>query len=181
MDSQLEELIPESVREIAHVIGLEKALLLVAKVPRCFSGQEGKKSWHAILYIPTSAHLTAQHFLVRVLGWDDAKAMCVEFGGLIMKLPNCADLARHHRNRSILHMVYENRISPRDAAEMTGVGLRTVQNLMKENPQEVWQQEREQYSSVPTMEPTKKCSTQPSSMRFVAGAANDDGPDSEMV
>lgn len=126
------DLLPHSVREIADVIGLQKALVLAARVPRCFSGQPGKKSHHAILYIPLEATLTDRHMLVDLLGWDDARRMCRVFGGLILKPANCSELLRHQRNCSILHFIYGKHLSPQTAADMVGVGLRTVQNLVRD-------------------------------------------------
>lgn len=89
--------LPESVQEIAEVIGRDKALWLIGQLPR-----SGKRSWRVCFYVPKT--LSPNHKLVAMLGWHDAKRMVNAFSGMILQPSNCSFLvtdARHRRVREL--------------------------------------------------------------------------------
>jgi len=92
--------LPESVAEIAAVIGREKALYLIGQLP-----QAGKRKWRVCLYIPKRMPL--DHHLVRLLGYADAKKMAYAFSGMILQPSNCKSIYRAYRDREIRRMAKE--------------------------------------------------------------------------
>jgi len=132
--------LPASVQEIADVIGRDKALLLIGKLPRAYSRDKrwpGAQKSTLVMYVPTVKRLGLDHFLVKTLGYIDAVKMCEAFGGEIMYPATCANIHRAFRDQSILSMVRAG-MRPQAVAAIVGVSERTVRNLaMKENPPEV--------------------------------------------
>ncbi|AST86637.1 hypothetical protein ACQCRI_15150 [Ralstonia pseudosolanacearum] len=129
-------MLPSSVQEIAEVIGQERALYLVGKLPRYIGGVDGKKSSRVILYVPTLARLDDDHELVRILGRDDATKLCKEFGGLTLHPANCREIYRRFRDKSIAGMVADmvsnglpNGYAVEHVANLFGVSGRTVRNV----------------------------------------------------
>lgn len=130
--------LPASVQEIADVIGRDKALLLIGKLPKAYSRDKrwpGAQKSTLVMYVPTVKRLGLDHFLVKTLGYIDAVKMCEAFGGEIMYPASCANIHRAFRDQSILSMV---RAGMRTAtvAAIIGVSDRHVRNLVKENPPE---------------------------------------------
>ena len=90
--------LPESVAEIAAVIGREQALRLIGSLP-----QSGSRAWRVCVYIPKRLP-SLDHQLVRVLGYHDAQKMIRAFSGRILQPSNCRYLARQSRNARIFEM-----------------------------------------------------------------------------
>ncbi|SMX27277.1 Mor transcription activator family protein [Pelagimonas phthalicica] len=86
--------LPESVQEIADVIGREKALDFIRQLPR-----SGSRKWRACIYIPKS--LPMDHELVSMLGWEDANKICYAFSGMILQPSTLKGMERAHRNKQI--------------------------------------------------------------------------------
>ena len=124
--------LPDSVQEVADVIGRERALFLVGQLPRMqyrdtrFTGTFRQKLQ---VYVPK--HLSADHPLIRLLGWDDAQRMVRAFGGEILKLATCNEIYRRFRDASILRMRREG-MSTKEIAEVVGVTMRHVRNVLAE-------------------------------------------------
>ena len=130
--------LPYSAREIADVIGTEKALFLISQLPRCVTIDRRyptAKAEQVILYVPTLARLKPNHNLVRILGLEHAEALCRAFGGGILKPANCAGIYREFRDKNIRRLLAEG--APiQMLAEWFGVCERHVKNLARENPRE---------------------------------------------
>ena len=92
--------LPQSVEEIAEVIGREKALYLIGQLP-----QSGSRSWRVCLYVPK--RLPVDHDLVRILGWHDARKLAYAFSGMILQPSNCRSIYRAYRDREILRLADE--------------------------------------------------------------------------
>ena len=122
--------LPNSVQELAEVIGREKALRLIGGLPQC-----GKRSWRKVLYVPKPSRLGASHPLVRVLGYADALKLSEAFGGEILQPSNCNFIARNFRNTTIRTMAAKG-MSPADIAEAVQITSRQVRNILKENAPE---------------------------------------------
>lgn len=134
--SALAEL-PRSVREIAEVIGVERALYLVGQLPRCYERDHrypNAKRSCVILYVPKTLH--PDHQLVTILGWKDASKLAKEFGGEILQPGNCMDIYRRFRDQAIVTMLRSGMPSSH-VAEMMGLSERQIRNLARaEIPQE---------------------------------------------
>jgi hypothetical protein len=128
--------LPDSVQEIADVIGRDQALLLIGALPRCYVGREGGKSNQVVMYVPTLKNLKPDHQLVRILGWVNAEKLSKEFGGEIMKPANCAFIQREFLHKTILGMMRGGKMKATEVAAIVGVHERTVRNLVRENPPE---------------------------------------------
>ena len=130
--------LPASVQEIADVIGRERALYLIGQLPRCYAGKEGHKSSRVILYVPTAKRIPADHYLVRILGWQDAMKMCQAFGGEILQPANCSEIYRRHRDKTIMAMLQAGAKASAVAAVMgvTERQVRMIRAAHMENPQE---------------------------------------------
>jgi DNA-binding NarL/FixJ family response regulator len=128
--------LPGSVQEIADVIGRERALFLVGKLPRY--SQQGSargdriQQERVLLYIPKK--LTSDHPLVSILGLVDAGKMVRMFGGEILKATPCTTIYREFRDRSIARMASEG-MKHAEIAELMQMSLRHVKNVVRENQQ----------------------------------------------
>ena len=123
--------LPQSVREIAEVIGRYEALFLIGKLPTCVSGAAGKKASKVILYVP--AKLQPDHRLAGILGQEKAAALVQAFGGEILYPANCEDIYRRFRDASIRRVLAEEGATTAEAAELFGVSVRHVRNIRRGN------------------------------------------------
>lgn len=101
MQRELAAPLPESVAEIAEVIGRDQALHLIGSLP-----QSGSRAWRVCVYIPKRLP-SVDHPLVRILGYHDAQRMVRAFSGMILQPSNCRFLARAFRDRRIREMADE--------------------------------------------------------------------------
>ena len=123
--------LPNSVQEIADVIGRDLAMYLIGQLPRAYS--EGHPSGEVILYVPKT--LKPDHQLVRLLGWAPAMRMVRAFGGEILKPATCAHLYRAFRDESIRALLADGYAAAM-LAEWFGVCERHVKNIAREMPRE---------------------------------------------
>ncbi|WP_139223135.1 hypothetical protein [Microbulbifer thermotolerans] len=111
---------PESVQEIADVIGRDRALYLIGQLP-----QIGARKRRRCISVPKPARLTADHQLVQILGWDDARRMSEVFGGEILQPAVCRGLLvrwRHIAVRRLARQGYKNS----ELAEIFDMSIRGV-------------------------------------------------------
>lgn len=127
--------LPNSVQEIADVIGRERALYLIGQLPRCVAGAPGKQSSRVILYVPKLRTLPTDHYLVRILGWNDAVKMARAFGGELLQPPNCSEIYRAYRDRMVREMRMQGMTHQYIAAVMA-ISDRQVRNICAEIPQQ---------------------------------------------
>ena len=125
--------LPQSVREIAEIIGREDALRLVGQLPTCYAGNDGKKSNRVIMYVPK--RLAPDHKLVEILGWHVAMKLVRHFGGEILQPANFRKIYSRYRDEAILKILHAG-ARPSMVADLLGVSERHVRNLARENPQE---------------------------------------------
>ena len=122
--------------EIAEVIGRDRALYLIGRLPKTYPPSTRTKNGateRVILYVPKS--LRPDHSLVQILGWHDAMKLVRVFGGEILQPANCREVYRRFRDRSIRAFLIAG-YPPNYIAEMMGVSDRHVKNLLREIPQE---------------------------------------------
>lgn len=69
----------QTLEEVAFIIGRERALMLVGRLTAT-----GSRPWRVCVYIPKG--ISPDHRLVRLVGWEDAQALCAHFRGSILEL-----------------------------------------------------------------------------------------------
>lgn len=126
MRSDLLPPLPQSVAEIAEVIGRDNALSFIARLPA-----SGSRSWRKCVYVPK--RMPPDHNLVKLLGWSDAQKMRAVFGGEILQPSNCRFVYRRHRNRQLLRMASEN-VPLADIADMLELSVYRVREIIALEP-----------------------------------------------
>lgn len=128
--------LPASAQEIADVIGRDRALYLIGKLPKTYPPSTRSLNGAAervIMYVPKT--LKPDHLLVNILGWEDAVKLVQFFGGEILCPANCREIYRRFRDKSIAEMLRDGEL-PEIIAELMGVSKKTVANIAKEFQQE---------------------------------------------
>jgi hypothetical protein len=134
--------LPRSVQEIADVVGEEKALFLIGKLPRCHTPGKSGRSWDSgkrvgaervVMYVPK--RLDLDHQLVRILGYVNAQKLVDAFGGEIMCPATCASIYKPFRDEHIVRVIQEG-VPVNMAADWFQVSERHIKNLLREIPQE---------------------------------------------
>ena len=116
--------LPESVQEIADVIGREQALYLIGQLP-----QSGRRSWRVSLWVPK--RLRPDHPLVSLVGWEDAQALSRALGGSILQPSNCRHVYRRYRNKTICRLARDG-LEHREIGELVGLSVRQIRNVIAE-------------------------------------------------
>jgi hypothetical protein len=120
--------LPQSAQEIADVIGREKTLLLIGRLPRSPS-----RCWRVNLYVPKRMPL--DHWLIDLLGFEDAEKLRRMFGGEILQPSNCNQIAREFRNREVRRMSAAG-MNSHEIAQAVDLTPRQVRNILAESPPE---------------------------------------------
>ena len=98
--------LPETLRDIAEVIGREAAVRLAEGMrPITEEGKPastGSRPRRLMIYVPR--RLTPDHPLVGLLGWTIALKLQRSHTNLIIEIPLCADLMRAYRDHCIAEM-----------------------------------------------------------------------------
>lgn len=117
------ETLPFRTRQVADVIGVERALYLVAnwKRTKCSNPKQPER---LCIYIP--ATLPVDHELVRVMGWNDAQKLVNAFRGEILHLSTCADVFKAWRNDAIVHL-HKTGVPAKTIAQQFNISARTVE------------------------------------------------------
>ncbi len=126
MSTELAPPLPESVAEIAEVIGRDQALHLIGALP-----QSGSRAWRVCVYVP-KALPSVDHPLVRILGWKDANRLVNAFSGMILQPSNCRFIVRAARNRRIREMADEG-YSVREIAHGIDLSVDWVREILSGN------------------------------------------------
>lgn len=116
--------LPDSVQQVAEVIGRESALELVRRWPR--TKTNGDVPFRPVLYVP--ARLSPDHRLVAILGWNKAEALVRVFGGDIIFLATCANVVRDSRDDAIADALARN-ATPAAIATRLGMSERHVRRI----------------------------------------------------
>lgn len=90
--------LPESVQQVAEVIGESAALDLVRRWPR--TRTKGDVPFRPVLYVP--ARLPERHRLIDIIGADKARELVRVFAGETIFLATCASVVRNDRDTAIL-------------------------------------------------------------------------------
>lgn len=116
--------LPESVQQVADVIGEAAALDLVRRWPR--TKTNGDVPFRPVLYVP--ARLAPDHRLVAILGWHKAEALVRVFGGDIIFLATCANVVRCDRDEAIAKALAKH-ATPAAIAVRFGISERHVRRI----------------------------------------------------
>lgn len=117
LDQDLKEHLPESMREVASVIGLPATLRLVERYGGFIQ-----------LYIPKDVQ--EGHPLALALGMEPAQALAAAYGGDYLKsIPKGASAIRAARDRALLRRIREG-VSKADAAREYGLTERRVWQIL---------------------------------------------------
>ncbi len=129
--------LPESVQEIAEVIGRDGALLLIGQLPRCEvkdnpahggKHRSGGVSSRVILYVPKK--LKPNHRLVQILGEERAQKLIEGFGGETLYPANCAGVYRRWRDSEVRRM-YADGATKAELAEIMQISQRHITNITR--------------------------------------------------
>lgn len=123
--------LPGTVREIAEVIGRERALYLIGMLPRSYV--KDHPSGMPILYIPKSVKL--DHPLVKMIGWADANKLVKAFGGEILQPSACTGIIKAFRHQVIRDMAKRG-IKQKIIAIQNDVSTSMVAKIVRAKPQE---------------------------------------------
>jgi hypothetical protein len=116
--------LPYQTRLVADVIGVERALYLVANWRRTNIANSKHYGERICIYVP--ATLPVDHELVRVMGWNDAQKLVQAFRGEILQLSTCADVFKAWRNDAIAHL-HKTGVPSKKIAEHFKISPRTVE------------------------------------------------------
>lgn len=139
--------LPDSVQLLVNVLGLERALYLVGRLPR-FRRNDLRRGEQVILYVPRT--LRPDHRLVEILGWADAARLSRAHGGELLKPGNCRGLYRPLRDQAI-RRCHADGVPIDMIAEWFGMGRRRICQLL-EIPQEVPTRSIANYSGHPNQQ-----------------------------
>jgi len=107
--------LPDTAQIIADVIGRD-ATLKLASVAK-----------HRAIYIPKN--MPPSHWVVSIVGPETAKRLVQKFGGELLVLAKCANIARHERDTRIARAKRAGLTDAQIAAAVR-VHVRTVRNVL---------------------------------------------------
>jgi hypothetical protein len=114
--------LPESVEEIAEVIGRGNAVRLVEG-----TRASGKRRWRRSLYVPKE--MPEDHRIASMVGLDAATRLSFSHGNCIVELPSCFALRKAYAADHALRLSNAGATQAEIASEM-GVEQKTVQSLL---------------------------------------------------
>lgn len=120
--------LPESVQEIADVIGRAYAVKLIGNLP-----QAGSRKWRVCIYVPKRMRI--DHPIVQVIGYPAAKKLSWAFAGMILQPSNCKSIYKAYRNRE-MHRMAEEGLPDAEIAAATSLSPRQVREILASEPPE---------------------------------------------
>ncbi|WP_163370949.1 hypothetical protein [Endozoicomonas acroporae] len=112
--------LPQSVQEIADVVGRENALKLAGRANGC-------------LYVPQPRHMEESHWIAQLIGHEPAVALSEEFSGFILKPATCRFVYTNWRNQSIYEF-HRQGLSNAAIAEKFCITERHIRNIISSFP-----------------------------------------------
>jgi hypothetical protein len=117
---------PQSVIELAEVIGLDQALKLCTSLPPC-----GSRPWRVAVYVPKRMPL--DHKLIGILGYADAMKLSRHFGGEILQPSNGKFLEKRWFRQKIWQLSAQGR-SPAQISEDIDRSIDVVKKTLRGKP-----------------------------------------------
>ncbi|WP_241479069.1 hypothetical protein [Leisingera sp. ANG-M1] len=115
--------LPESVEEIAEVVGREKAVRLVEG-----TRPSGRRRWRRQLYVP--AEMTEEHRIVALIGIKAARRLSFSHANCILELPSCHALKKAYLADHVLRLHFQGANEAEIAREIC-VEKKTVTTLLE--------------------------------------------------
>ena len=97
---------------------------------RCYKTENRVGRGQLLLYVPKLKKLTAEHYLVQVLGDVDAQKLSTVFGGELLVLSHCHQMILSTRNEGIKNIM-KNGFSITDLVDFFNVTERIVLKILK--------------------------------------------------
>ncbi len=116
--------LPETLEDIAEVIGRELALRLSEALPTA-----GARAWRKMVYVPQV--MRPDHPLVQILGPEAAERLRRSHTNMILEVPVCANIRRAYRKHVIRQLRGEG-YSAATIARMVGQGKAAVDKVITE-------------------------------------------------
>lgn len=114
--------LPESVEEIAEVIGRGNAVRLVEG-----TRASGKRRWRRSLYVPTD--MPEEHRIASMIGLDAATRLSFSHGNCIVELPSCFALRKAYA-ADYAQGLADAGASEAEIAKEMGIETKTVKGLL---------------------------------------------------
>ncbi|WP_297341635.1 hypothetical protein [Pseudophaeobacter sp.] len=114
--------LPESVEEIAEVIGRGNAVRLVEG-----TRASGKRRWRRSLYVPKE--MPEDHRIASMVGLDAATRLSFSHGNCIIELPSCHGLRKAYLTDHTMRL-NDGGATTAEIARELGVELKTVNSLL---------------------------------------------------
>jgi hypothetical protein len=114
--------LPESVEEIAEVIGRGNAVRLVEG-----TRASGTRRWRRFLYVP--AEMNEDHRIASMIGFGEATRLSFSHGNCIVELPNCHGLRKAYLASHTLQLT-DSGASQAEIARELGIEAKTVKSLL---------------------------------------------------
>ncbi|PCJ05871.1 MAG: hypothetical protein COB16_14335 [Rhodobacteraceae bacterium] len=114
--------LPETVAEIAEVVGRGNAVRLVEG-----TRATGKRKWRRHLYVP--GDMPDDHWITKMIGLEAAVWLSYSHGNCIIELPSCFALRKAYMADHALRLSYAGAALPEIAREM-GVEQKTAKGLL---------------------------------------------------
>ena len=115
-------MLPDSVQEIAEVVGREKAVRLVEG-----TRPSGKRRWRRSLYVP--AEMPEGHRIATLIGFEDAARLSFSHGNCILELPACHALRKAYLADYVMRL-HDQGAEEAEIAREIGVEKKTVAGLL---------------------------------------------------
>ncbi|WP_420023751.1 hypothetical protein ACN9JG_06225 [Cereibacter azotoformans] len=120
--------LPETLQDVAEVIGREGALRLSEGLPQC-----GSRSWRRMVYVPQK--MKPDHPLVRLLGRERAEELRQSHTNMILEVPVCVEIRAAYREHIIARLKAAE-MPDQQIAQMVGVDVSTVRLVAAPAPEE---------------------------------------------
>lgn len=120
--------LPDTLEDIAEVIGREHALRLSEGLP-----STGSRPWRKMVYVPQS--MKPGHPLVRLLGAEKAKALQQTHTNIILEVPVCADILRAYKAH-VIRTLARNGMPASEVAAQAQVDIATVRDVLSNAPED---------------------------------------------
>lgn len=120
--------LPDTLEDVAEVIGRENALRLSEGLP-----STGQRPWRKMLYVPR--RMRSDHPVMQLIGKDAAEALSQSHTNMIIEIPVCQEIQRAYRDHVIAYLRQQG-LSRTDVARLAGVSIGLVVSNLLDAPEE---------------------------------------------
>ncbi|AZB63877.1 hypothetical protein EBL87_09060 [Cereibacter sphaeroides] len=120
--------LPDTLQDVAEVIGREAALRLAEGLPQC-----GSRSWRRMVYVPQK--MKEGHPLVRLIGRERAEELRRSHTNMILEVPVCVEIRAAYREH-VIRRLKAAEMPEQEIARMVGVDVAAVRAVAAAAPEE---------------------------------------------